>query len=550
MLIDALTLSPDHVVRTDVCIVGAGPAGLSVACELAGGPLGVVVLDAGSADAEQTPEDVRTQIGGTVTGDAYPPLDAVRGQGLGGTAAQWLEEGQSFGVRLRALEEQDFERRDWVPHSGWPFSRAEIDPYYRKAEDAFAIGRFAPDVSESSPDAAQHALAVGPLISAEFRFSQRYTLLEGQRRILDPATNVDIYTHASATELETAEDGGRVERVHVRTAPGRSVTVEARWFVLAAGGIDNARLLLLSNRRHPAGLGNEHDNVGRYFADHPGLIDAGIRLHDPNFVTRLGPYDGSDEGGFGIIRKIQVAAEVQEREQLMNFWTAVHPRVSTRYLDAVDAARDVVGAVRGPRGLLGAPQTFLRNAGTLLRGAEPIIRAMASGTRKHVIPSGWSARTPSARLFEPGVLTLACHIEQAPNPDSRITLADTVDNLGIRQSALDYRWSDLDSQNARRTVEIIGKALAGAGIGQVLLPPESEFPDRTQVNSAHHPLGTTRMHADPRHGVVDADARVHGVANLSVAGSSVFTTGGSANPTLTLVALALRLGEHLRRTLA
>jgi choline dehydrogenase-like flavoprotein len=550
VLIDAPTLPPGRTVRTDVCIVGAGPAGLSVARELAGGPLGVVVLESGAADAEQTPQEVRTQIAGTVTGDGYPPLDTVRGQGLGGTASQWLEAGQSFGIRLRPLEEQDFERREWMPHSGWPFSRATLEPFYRRAEDAFGIGRFAPDVTEGSPEAADHALAVGPLTSAEFRFAKRYALLSAQRRVLDTARNVDVYTGASVTRLETAEDGGRVVRAHVRTAPGRELTVEARWFVLAAGGIDNARLLLLSDGHHPAGLGNEHDVVGRYYADHPGFVDATLHLHDPRFLGRLAAYDGTDPAGIGVLRAVSVAPEVLAREQLMHSWTGVHPRVGRRFTDAVEAARDVVSAVRGPHRLVAAPQAAIRNAGTLLRGAEPVVRALASGTRKHVIPPGWSSRPPSARLYERGVLTLATTFEQAPNPDSRIVLGDRVDNLGVRLPLLDYRWCDLDVQNARRTVELMGKAFAGAGIGEVVLPTDQEFPDRTLQNSAHHLMGTTRMHADPRHGVVDADSRVHGVANLSITGSSVFPTGGSANPTLTIVALAIRLGEHLRTTLA
>jgi choline dehydrogenase-like flavoprotein len=550
VLIDARALPPDHVVRTGVCIVGAGPAGLSVACELAGSRLGVVVLEAGSADAERTPAEVRTRIGGTVTGEAYPPLDTVRAQGVGGTAPLWFERGQAFGVRLRPMEEQDFERRDWVPHSGWPFSRAELDPHYRRAEAAFGIGRLAPDVSASSPDAAAHALAVGPLTSVEFRFAYRRTLLDHQRRILDAAGDVDVWTGASAVELETGEDGGRVERVHVRTAPGRALAVEARWFVLAAGGIDNARLLLLSDRRHPAGLGNEHDNVGRYFADHPGFSDVGLRLRDPALVTRLGPYDGADRGGYGVIRNIQIAAEVQEREGLMNLWTSVHPRVGRRYLDAAGAARDLAAAARGPGRARAVPRALRRSAGALLRGAGPLARAAATGAREHVIPSGWSARGPSHGVFEPGALALSYHVEQAPNPDSRVVLGDTVDDLGVRLPAVDYRWSDADVESVRRSIGIIGGALAGAGVGELQLPADRGFPDRSAPSSAHHPLGTTRMHADPRRGVVDADARVHGVANLSVAGSSVFTTGGSVNPTLTLVALAMRLGEHLRRVLA
>ncbi len=549
MLIDSTALPPDHVVRTDVCIVGAGPGGLSVAARLAGSALGVVVLDAGAEDPEQTPADVHTQIEGTNTGDAYPTVDFVRSQGLGGTAVQWLEAGQSFGVRLKRLEEQDFRRREWLPHSGWPFERAELDPFYDRAEDAFAIGRFADDVTASSPESVRHPLAVGPLTAAEFRFARRWTLLDGQRAAFTGRSNVDVYTRATVTELDDSDTPGAVNRAHVRSAPGRGYTVEARWFVLAAGGIGNPHLLLLSNRTRPEGLGNEHDTVGRFFADHPAFNHVGVRLHDPQLVARLGEYDAADRGGVGILRALSVDADVLEREQLMHSWTNVHPRVSQRYLDTVDAAREVLSTLRERP--LDAPAAALRRGGTIARGARAVVEAVRTGTRQHVIPSGWAQRPLSPRLFEPGVLTLASTYEQAPNPDSRITLGTTVDNLGQRQAHLDYRWSELDLRTARGTTELIGKALADAGIGELVMPTDHEYPDHAGTeNSGHHPLGTTRMSTDPKQGVVDGDGRMHTVANVSIVGSSTFPTGGSANPTLTLVALAIRLGDHLRTRLA
>ena len=549
MLIDATTLPPDHVVRTDVCIVGAGPGGLSVATRLAGTALGVVVLDAGAEDAEQTPADVHTRIGGTNSGDAYPAVDVVRSQGVGGTAVQWLEAGQSYGVRLKRLEEQDFQRRDWMPHSGWPFGRAELEPFYDRAEDAFLVGRFADDITAASPESVRHPLAVGPLTAAEFRFSRRYTLLEGQRAAFTGRGNVDVYTRSTVTELDDGHTPGVVDRAHVRSAPGRGFTVQARWFVLAAGGIGNPHLLLLSNRTRPEGLGNEHDNVGRFFADHPAFNHVGVRLHDPRLIARLGEYDTADRGGVGILRAVSIDADVLEREQLMHSWTTVHPRVSRRYVDTIAAARDVVSTVKERP--LGAPAAALRHVATIARGARSVVEALQTGTRQHVIPTGWAQRPLPPRLFEPGVLALSSTYEQAPNPDSRITLGSTRDDLGQRRVHLDYRWSELDLRTARGTTELVGRALAAAGIGELLMPTDHEYPDHAGTeNSGHHPLGTTRMSADPKQGVVDGDGRMHTVANVSIVGSSTFPTGGSANPTLTLVALALRLGDHLRAALA
>lgn len=549
MLIDATSLPDGHIVRTDVCVIGGGPAGLTLARELAGGSLDVAVLESGATDPEQTPAEIRTQIDGTVAGVAYPPLDTVRGQGLGGTTPMWVEIGQSLGVRLRPLESSDFERREWLPHSGWPFGRAALDPFYRRAEDAFGIGRFAPDVAQQSPDGATCPLAVGDLVSNEFRFARRRSLHEAQRRVLDSARNVTVYTFATVSELDCGDTDHTVRRAHVRTAPGHGFVVEARWFVLAAGGIDNARMLLLSNRTHPAGIGNDHDVVGRYFADHPGHKDTTLVLNDPGLLSRLSAYDIADRDGVGIIRAVSVDTEQLEREQIMHSWTVVRPRISDRFLNAISAARDVTAALRPPRDLAALPRRAVRHAGALFRGIEPFARALASGTRTHVIPPGWSSRPPTASLYEPGLLTLESTFEQAPDPGSRITLGAGVDRLGMRLPHLDYRWNDLDLQTVRRTTEIIAKAVAGAGIGTIRMEAGTDFPDPTKLSSAHHPLGTTRMHQDPRHGVVDADCRVHGISNLSVTGSSTFPTGGSANPTLTIVALAIRLADHLKHRL-
>lgn len=319
--------------------------------------------------------------------------------------------------------------------------------------------------------------------------------------------------------------------------------------MLAAGGIDNARLLLLSDRTHPAGIGNDHDVVGRYFADHPSFVDAHITAHDPLLGSRLSAYDASEDNGTAVIRAISLDPELIAREQLMHSWTVVHPRVGARFRDAVTAAREVVSTLRSPGSITALPRAVARNASTLIRGVELMARAVATGTRSHHIPVGWSGRRPDGKLFERGELTLASCFEQAPNPDSRIALGTGVDRLGLRLPHLDYRWSEIDAQSARRSTEIIGKELATAGIGEVWWADGAEFPDRSKVSTAHHLIGTTRMHRDPRHGVVDENCRVHGISNLSIAGSSTFPTGGSANPTLTLVALAIRLADRIEREL-
>jgi hypothetical protein len=403
VLIDATTLPPDHVVRTDVCIVGAGPGGLSVATRLAGTALGVVVLDAGAEDAEQTPPTCTPGSGARTAATRTPPVDVVRSQGVGGTAVQWLEAGQSYGVRLKRLEEQDFQRRDWMPHSGWPFGRAELDPFYDRAEDAFLVGRFADDITAASPESVRHPLAVGPLTAAEFRFSRRYTLLDGQRAAFTGRGNVDVYTRSTVTELDDGDTPGAVDRAHVRSAPGRGFTVQARWFVLAAGGIGNPHLLLLSNRTRPEGLGNEHDNVGRFFADHPAFNHVGVRLHDPQLIARLGEYDTADRGGVGILRAVSSSRTCWSASSSCTPGPPCTPgspaATSTR---STPRATSVSTLRQRP---LGAPAAALRHAGTIARApgrwSRPCRPAPASTSSPSAGRSARSRRACSSPACSP-----------------------------------------------------------------------------------------------------------------------------------------------------
>lgn len=552
MLIDARSLPQDHVVSTDVCIVGSGPAGLTLARELAGGPLRVTVLESGSGEAEQTDAATRSQLTGTLDGTGYAPLDSIRAQGVGGTTALWNFNGLGLrqSVRLRPLEAEDFERRSWIAHSGWPFGLDELDPYYRRAEDAFGIGRFARDVHADSPDARAHPFAVGDLNAREFRFANRADFLRSHRPALESAPNVETYLHATVTELDCSGDAGRVGRAMVRTAPGHRFAVTARWFVLAGGGVDNARLLLESDATHRSGIGNEHDLVGRYYMDHPHAFGAHLTLRDPADMERLHAYDTRVVGNIGLLKAIALDAEVLEREQLLHSWVSLHPRVNLRYRNALHSARDVFGSLRSPDRLSAAPRAVARNAGNIVRGIEPFARAVVTRTRRGKVPIGWSSRPRTDRIFADAEIELIVATEQSPDPASRITLGTARDRLGMRLPHLEYRWSESDLANVRRSVELMGKELANAGVGEVGIETERAFPDRSHPNSPHHPTGTTRMHRDPRHGVVDEHGRVHGMANLSVVGSSTFPTSGSANPTLTIVALAIRMADRLSRTLS
>jgi hypothetical protein len=291
-------------------------------------------------------------------------------------------------------------------------------------------------------------------------------------------------------------------------------------------------LLLCSNSRNPAGLGQEHDLVGRFFMDHLRLESAVLHLTDPTISMRLYRVHMAQrvEPPTAIEGFLSVgyAALAEERLLRCAFQVPPHWRSYPEFHSrSVMAIRQLVWALRAGQ----VPYRWRNRLGTVVSG----VRAVAlTGLRRL-----GEARAPRSRF----VLT-ACS-EQAPNPASRVVLAETRDQFGARRARLEWQLSELDLRTIRCANAILAAAVQAAGIGHVTSLIDADGKSRTLRSGFHH-MGTTRMHADPTQGVVDANCRVHGVANLFIAGSSTFPTGGYANPTLTIIALALRLAEHLR----
>jgi choline dehydrogenase-like flavoprotein len=490
VLIDARTHPPSTEIETDLCIIGAGAAGITIAREFAGSGLRVTLLESGGRAEEAATQSLYR---GVSMAQKYFRLDRARTRRLGGSTNCWM----GF---CRPLDEDDFERREWVPHSGWPFDRVALEPFYRRAQTACRLGPFGyrgvdfaeprrPEFDFPGARVETHAFQI-----AATRFGEVY------RDELAAAANIDTWLHANVVSIDPQRDTGRVERLRVRVLDGAEFTVRPRAVVLATGGIENARLLLASNGVEAAGLGNRHDLVGRYFMEHPHT-HSGEFLPSPA-AGPLGLYQLHRRGPVEVLGLLALSPAVRRSERLANF-------------SATLAARPSVGA-------------FERNLGVVIAG-------MAGGAVK---PSGTSRFA----------LSNAC--EQAPNPESRVQLSYERDALGMNRVSLKWRLSAGDRDSVRRSHEILAREIGRAGLGRVkpgLGDPSGDWP--ADVNGARHHMGTTRMHVDPKQGVVNADARVHGVANLYVAGSSTFPTSGSANPTLTIVALALRLADHLKQEL-
>ncbi len=501
MLIDARELRDGSRVDADLCIVGAGAAGISLAREWIGAGRRVVLLESGGFEPDAGTQDLYA---GEAVGNviATPDLHLVRTRlrFFGGSTNHW-------GGYCRPLAPLDFESRPWVPESGWPVDRRELDPFYARALSLIEVPPFGGDYDRDRlrerPTldlGADSGIETSMIHLSSTRFGQRY------RQEIVTAGEIALYLHANALEFETDDADRRVARLQVACLAGPRFSVHARTFVLATGGIENARLLLLSRRDRVAGLGNRHDLVGRFFMDHLSL-EAGRALFTRP-VGDLSLYRAVRPGGRVASLGLITTSEAAQREkQLLGF--------SARVLLEREAKR------------LPADRPLLDITWALDHLSEPRSSASAQG-----------------EAITAGLMVVA---EQAPDRKSRVTLGTDRDALGQPRARLDWRVARADYDSIARSLELMARDLgqAAQGRGQLRISPEEMRP---RSNGWSHHMGTTRMHEDPRSGVVDAQCRVHGVENLYVAGSSVFPTGGSeGTTTFTLLALTLRLSDHLKR---
>jgi choline dehydrogenase-like flavoprotein len=497
VFVEARTVADGEVVEADVCVAGGGVAGLVTALELEEAGVRVALVERG-----KSPDD------GEVEG-SYPPLATTRTGGLAGTAALWTAElapGQ-LGARYAPLAPIDFEAREGIPWSGWPFGRAHLDPFYARARELCRAGPFDDAAPPQDGDVADVAFGHGPLTV----FTR-----EHPARV---ARSDSIRAFVGGTAIDVEREGEAVSSLRVATGSGRSFAVRARDFVLALGGVENARFLLL------AGLGNARGLVGRFFMDHPTVR---CRLDpSPDALSRLGAYDIRRVNGQVGLTAFGLSEATLRREGLPNGGFFVVPAAGPRRLGDLAAAAHRRAARAVPA----------LAATTRLTARSALLNTLGVGQ-----VSGWSRLRRAPNAFD------AYHVlELWPERERRVELGSRRDELGRPVARLRWFVSDGELAAHERAEQLVAAALDQAGLGR--LTTAREVGDELHP-TAHHHLGTTRMADDPRRGVVDAHGRVHGVPNLYVTGGSVFPTAGYVNPTLTIVALASRLAAHLREKAA
>jgi choline dehydrogenase-like flavoprotein len=545
---DGRTVPDGEKIHTDVCIVGGGPAGITLARELDRAGREVVLLERGPADGPGLTQPMGTT---DCVGIDYD-IDFNRGSGLGGSTHRWdatTPLGEGFG-RLREFDPDDFEARAWVPHSGWPFARSELDPYYPAARELFRTEWQPRLPGEHFDETFDFQIPVDRLVGVQPRL---FTLADASvfgglhSRELDRSERVLMLTRTAAVELSGPSGTGDVDSLIAATAPDHRFEVVASRYVLAAGAIETARLLLNSQGNNRSARWNEHDLVGRFFMEHPGFPAAVLVPRDPQLLERRNFYDFVLHDGMPIQVMYRLAPELVAREGLPNhlFHFVANPwSVKSVAAEAgwspprrLDALHDLRARVR-QRTLPERPVAAARRVGAELPEAWRAVRTRQRLRRR---------QPPTSGPPRPAVLSVEMTAEQQPNPASRIMLrGGERDQFGVPRATLDWRFVRDDTEGFARSVELFGHAVSRAGLGRVhsYLDPD-EIP-RALRGAAHH-MGTTRMHDDARSGVVDRRCRVHGLGNVYVAGSSVFPTGGMANPTLTVLALTLRLRDELVR---
>jgi len=547
MILEARELSGSQPVRADVCLVGAGAVGIAIALQLSDAGFDVLLLEAGGLKHEASAQSLYR---GTVLDPAlHNPLEAHRARRFGGTTTIW-------GGRLVPYDPIDFESRDWIAESGWPIGFDDVAPFYPQANQLCDGGQFDYSVAGTFPGSEREMIRGfhGEAFSTDTieRFSMPTNFADRYRDRLAAAKNLRVLLHASVMEIQLDDSGQTVASLDVRTDAGTRLQVVAKEFVLGAGGLETVRLMLASNAVHKNGIGNEHDVVGRYYMAHlAGTIGTFAPSTGPGAVWNQ--YEIAD-GQVYCRRRLALRPEAQRKSRSGNFIARLHhTRISDPSHGSGVLSAFRLGRVAIPERFRTRLQEDVSSWGDLAHHVGNVIRDIPAivGFASHML----FKRRLAARKYPSVVIrprsnrySLDFHAEQEPNRESQVRLSATErDEFGMPRLEVDWRYTRQDVATIANSVALFAEDVAKSGCGSYRFEPDEVEQEirRYGAYGGHH-LGTTRMGSDPRTSVVDADCRVHGVKNLYVAGGSVFATSSQANPTLTAVALALRLGTHLQ----
>lgn len=519
MISDFNTYEDGAQIDTDICVVGAGAAGIAIVREFLGTSIKVLLLESGGFNQEPATELLNQ---GESVGLNHKGMLDGRSRLLGGTTRLW-------GGQCIHMDDMDFEPRPWVPYSGWPISKSDLEPYYSRAEAFFGVSgevydeRIWQQFGIQPPEIDKSKLGYKPTV-----WCSRPDMGKLYRNEFKKSKNVQVLLHANVIKLQANDSQSMVEYLDIGTLQGKTGRIRAKAFVLCCGGIENARILLLSKE-----LGNDYDTVGRFFQEHPNAYCAVVQTDTP--IKLQNPYGLLyKKNGVRYLPKICLNADVQRTQQVLNCTSNLVFEFDDN--SAVSAAKRIyLSLYKGQK-----PKELAQELQYMVTDLNNVISLIY---RRYV--QGRSPASPPKRIW------LQTHAEQAPNRESRITLSDKRDALGLNLAQVDWRLTQLDKRTAQVMVKTVETDFIRLNLGKLHLVDWLTNDHSNWANNfseSYHHIGTTRMAENPRNGVVDSNCQVHGVAGLYIAGSSVFPISGYANPTLTIAALAIRLSDYLKKT--
>ncbi len=532
--------------RYDVCIVGSGAAGGVLAAELVGSGLSVCVLESGVKKVTRRGDELRKTHSVGIHVKEYS-----RERVLGGATTTW--------AGLSApLDPADLEPRSFVEHSGWPLQRSELLPLYEEAAERY---RF-PKLHAFTPEGFGTLRATGDLVPEWSVVEEKIFLAADdpqnfgkEVRHVYEEDGADLWLDASVAQL--VGENGSITHADVRTRSGRKIELKAKAFVVAAGGIENARLLLNSTGTCPAGLGNEHDQVGRFMMNHPKNYCGILHLKEP--VESLPYYFGCLHEGFAGYGGLRFPEKELAERGLMNSYVRLEPLFPWSDSEGIEAlvliakrSKFFVDRMRkkSRKELVElrdyaetGDDSDLQNSRRSIFGFIPLLFTIlfdAPKVTRYLWSRVVSRKRPLIRRAR-----LRNFMEMEPRPENRVRLSDEVDALGMRLPLIEHDTTELDKRSLVDLHHVLVEEFERAGVGRLETDLAKSDPWPITQDASHH-IGTTRMGLDVKSSVVDPELKLHGADNVYMAGASVFPTSGCANPTYTIVALSIRLARTLR----
>jgi|SRR5579863_1020042 len=540
------------IIETDICIIGGGPAAISLALSFLNQHSKIIILAGGSWKEKSRHRELNKGI--IDPAGSHEPLEENRRRVFGGGTSVW-------GGRCVPFDPIDFEKRSWVPHSGWPITYDQVEQYFERSLQFCEAGEnnfdarvvFPGKNPEIIPGMDNEDIVSYKLErwSAPTRFAHRY------KHIFKSNRDIDVYLDAHVTNINVEKQADRVDSVTV-VINSSEIKVKAEKFVLATGGIENPRLLLSSKSAfHPTGIGNQHDNVGRYYMCH---LTGTFGAIDPfNRKEILFPFE-LDQHAVYCRRRWWLTPKFQKQDKIANGIMYLNRPINVKdHMEptesAVILAKSFSNILKGRsfkailRNLKQAIEDLNEHLIFTLKNSHRVIPFFLNIGIKRITNRRLPIRLPSIKSKW---LFVCFQSEHVPNPESRICLSDEKDWLGMPLPLVKVAFTELDIQTVISAYKTFFERFQKLNKGNISYKEEelrqNVMEEINNFSSRAHHLGTTRMSDNPLNGVVDSDCKVHGMSNLYVAGSSVFPTGGHANPTLTLIALTLRLADHLKKT--